>query len=155
MLATHERDSTKRTGTIAAFGYFDVSEMRRSRKYPLSYQFMLIIYFEFLEQLGEFCGAEECIDLRDLFFEIVFISLREAACDVEFFDLAFAFSIGILHNGIDGFFFRAVYEAAGIDHYYIAAFAPFVMHYIIAAICEMRHHDLAVHEILGAAECDD
>jgi hypothetical protein len=116
---------------------------------------MLIVYFKLLEQAGQLGGAEESIDLRDLCLEVVLVALREAAGHVELFDLAFAFGLGVLHDGIDRFLLGAVYEAAGIDHYYIAAFAPFVVHDVVAAIGEMRHHDLAIDEVLGTAEGDD
>src|ERR1700727_364417 len=97
----------------------------------------------------ELAGAYYGVDFRDVGADLVAVALYEAAGYDEALGAA---SIGDLvldhlEDGVDGFLFCGVDEAAGVDDEDVGVFGAGGE--LGAAAMEQAHHDLGVDEVLG------
>ncbi len=103
----------------------------------------------------ELAGADDGVDLGDVFADLVAVALDEAAGDDD--ALGFA-AVGLLvldhlEDGVDGLLLGGVDEGAGVDDDDLGVGG--VGGELCAVVVEEAHHDLGVDEVFGAAEGDE
>ena len=105
------------------------------------------------EDVFEFAGADDGVDLGDVFLDFVAIALDEASGDDELLGFAMRLMAGHLEDGVDRFLLGRVDEGAGVDDQDVGGFG--VAGDARAGVVEQAHHDFAVDEVFGAAEADE
>src|SRR5579863_7083504 len=98
----------------------------------------------------ELAGADDGVDLRNVFADLVAIALDEAAGDDELARGAGGFVARHLEDGVDRLLPGRVDEAAGVDDEDFGVLGA--RGKARAGAVEQAHHDLAVDEVLGAAQ---
>ena len=68
-----------------------------------------------IEDRFELAGADDGVDFRDVFLNLVAIALDEAAGDDKLACAALGLVAGHLENGVDRFLLGCVDEGAGVD----------------------------------------
>ena len=106
-----------------------------------------------IENLRHFPGAEHCVDLGNLTPQFVAITLGQAARHDEPRAVPVALLRGHLQNRVDRLLFGGVDERAGVDDQHLGALG--VGGDLVAGVAGHAQHDLAVDEILGAAETEE
>jgi hypothetical protein len=104
------------------------------------------------ENAFDFTCADDSVNFRDLLEDLIPVAFDQTAGNDQLFRRAKFLVLGHLQYGVHGLFLRRLDETAGIhDQYlcFIGARGQF-----IAVAREDTHHDLAIHEVLWAAQTD-
>ena len=101
--------------------------------------------------LAELVEADEAVDLGDLPGELVAEAVDHAAGHQHLLD-PLALAADHLQDGVDRLLLGLLDEGAGVDHHRLRRVE--VVDHLIAAPGELAEHDLAVDEVLRAAEAD-
>ena len=105
-----------------------------------------------VSDLAQLVEPDEAVDLRDLALELVAVAVHHAAGDEELRAGAALLARRHLEDGVDRLALRLVDEGAGVDDHGLGRVG--VGHDLVAATRELAEQDLAVDEVLGAAEAD-
>jgi len=97
----------------------------------------------------ELAGAEDGVDLRDVFADLVAVALDEAAGDDDALGLAAVLLLVLDHleDGVDGLLLGGVDEGAGVDDDDFGVFGAGCE--VGAVVVEQAHHDFGVDEVFG------
>ncbi len=95
---------------------------------------------------------QERVDLGDLFRQLLLVQLHQAAGDHHAPHVALLLHGDILKHRVDALFPSRVDEATGVDDDHVRIFG--LGDQANASPVEVTHHDLAVHQVLGAAQGD-
>ena len=101
----------------------------------------------------DLAGAQHGIDLGDLFPELVSVAFDQAARDDQPTRAARAFVLSGFENCVDRFLLGRFDEAACVYNQRLGLFRS-LCEFVPASLQE-AHHDLAIHEVLGASEADE
>ena len=110
----------------------------------------LLRAFDRADNLRHFAGAEHRVDLGNLRFQLVAITLAEAAGDDQPFAVAAFLEFRELENRVHRFLFRGIDEGARVDDDDVGVGR--VRRQRVAALLGQPHHHLGVDEVLRAAE---
>ena len=103
-----------------------------------------------LDDVGDFAGAEDGVDLGDLGAKLVTVPFRETARHNQALAGAVFLVPRHLENGVDRLLFGGVDERARIDHEHVRALS--VARQLVPGFLRQPQHDLGVHEILRTPE---
>ena len=84
--------------------------------------------------------------------DLVAVALDQASGDDQLLGAADLLVLGHFENGVDGFLFCGIDEAAGVDDEDVGLIR--MRRQLMPVRGELPHHDFAVHEILGTAQTD-
>ncbi len=101
----------------------------------------------------ELAGAEDGVDFRDVFADLVAVTLDETAGDDELAGAAGGFVAGHFEDGRDRLLLGGVDEGTGVDDEDFGVLGAGGE--ARAGAVEEAHHDLGVDEVFGAAERDE
>ena len=101
----------------------------------------------------EFVGAEDGIDFRDLLLQFIAVALDQASCHHQSAGPADSLVFGSLEDGIDRLLLGGLDEAAGVDNQCLGLAG--ILRQLVAAGLEQSHHDLAVNQVLRAAQANE
>ena len=97
-------------------------------------------------------GAQDAVHLRQFVQHVLLVPLGHAAGDQDLFHLAGALQLRHLQDVVDGLLAGGLQEAAGVHHHHIGTLRLGLDG--VAGGLDGRHHLLAVHLVLGAAQGD-
>ena len=100
----------------------------------------------------EFSGTYDSVHFRNVLANLVPIALHQASCDDQLAGPS-GFVAGHFKNGIHRLLLRALDERASVNDDYFSVFGT--GNKFGARLGEHAHHDLAVHQVLGAAEAHE
>ncbi len=118
------RDDAEGTGMIAAFGDFEVGEVVRRREDARREVVIqvgdngschVLCVFAHRDDLFDLVGADHGVDFGKLLLDIVAVAFNEATGDDKLARPPGLLVLRHLDDGVDGFLFGRVDEAAGID----------------------------------------
>ena len=153
VLSSHQWNSTETTRAITALSNLQIRKVLWRCSHTLTYQLVLIICTQYLEQLRHITRPEVGIYIRNLLFKVRLVTLRQTTCYIHLLYLTTLFLICIVQDGIDALLFGIVNEATRIDHYNIVLilFWGFV-HHLFAVGFELAHQYLTVVDVLRTPE---
>ena len=105
------------------------------------------------EDVFELAGADDGVDLGDVFLDFVAVAFDEAAGDDDLPSAAFGLVRDHLEDGVYGLLLGGVDKGAGVDDDDLGVGG--VGGELGAVVVEQAHHDLGVDEVFGAAERDE
>ena len=155
MFAGDDRDGTIGTMAVAALGYLDISIMAGSGEMAMTITGRNISLAQLAQQLLVVELAVKLIDLRDLFLQLILITLRKTAHHIELLQPSFLLALYKLKDGIDALLLGILNKTTSIDDGYLALRTLRVVHAMIAVGFKLFHQQFAVHQILGTAHGDD
>ena len=101
----------------------------------------------------EFVGAEDGVDFRDLLPQFIAVALDQAACHDQAASPADTLVLGSLEDRIDRLLLGRFDEAAGVDDQCLGLAG--ILRQLVPAGLEQPHHDLAVNQVLRAAQANE
>src|SRR5262245_49615937 len=102
------------------------------------------------DDVGDLAGAEDRVNLGDLFLQLVAIALGEAAGDDEAAAGAVLLVLRHLENRVDRLLLRAVDEGAGVDDQDLRARR--VVGQLVPRLLREPEHDFGIDQILRTTE---
>ena len=125
-------NDTISTAFIAAFCDLQIIIMSPGGDHPFAFclgepvnALEVQIFFpfkHFIQSLGQFipaAGSQNCVNLRDLFCDLLLVPLCQTACDQQGFQFSSLFILGHFQDTVDAFLFCIMDKSAGIDNDHI------------------------------------
>ena len=155
MVAAHDRNRTERTRSVASLGDLQVSVVTGICQDTFTNELVFVVGVELFEKPREVTRPEPCVDIGDLFFKVVLVTLRKAAGHIDFFDKSFFLRIDIAKDGVDGLLLCIVDEATRVDHDDGRIIFSGLVHGVDAVSSQLGEQNLRVHLVFGTTQCND
>ncbi len=105
------------------------------------------------QNLLQFARADDRIHLRNILSNLVAKAFHQTAGDDQFSGLPVHLVFRHFQDGVHRLLLCAADERACVDHDHVGIFCG--MRQLGTSLSQHAHHDLAIHEVLGATQADE